>query len=144
MKPEVRRALAKEWITLMSVAVLIIPLRVGWIWKTRAELNREWSEKAEEHDNWETFEHTGTLGTFRRDPFDPQITRLKEKSKREITSIKISLENYPSPRTKECWIASATWAVEWSWLVYLALWVPRLTVSSIRLLRNSVNKTAQP
>jgi hypothetical protein len=35
---------------------------------------------------------------------------------------------------------AATWTVEWGWLAYLALWVPRLTVVSIRLLRNSANK----
>jgi hypothetical protein len=72
------------------------------------------------------------------------LKNKKEECIEKLNSIAQDRFGYPNPRTTQGWIASATWAVEWSWLAYLGLWVPRLTVGSIRLLRNSANKSNQP
>ena len=85
MKPEVRRALAKEWLILMAVAIAMTLYEVISLYNS---------------------EYDVLLSGGSRDGY------LRE---------------------------AAIWAVEWSWLVYLALWVPRLTVGSIRLLRTNSN-----
>ena len=161
MKPEVRRALAKEWLILMAVAFVATLCRAGWLYcvndqfdKTTEELRRdcmEWSKSAADSSK-RVIEHRSQLQSNGlsilipkdEDSMTAYLKNKKEECIEKLNNVAQDRLGYPHPRTTQGWIASATWAVEWSWLAYLALWVPRLTVSSIRLLRNSANKTARP
>jgi hypothetical protein len=68
---------------------------------------------------------------------------LKEEYQKKLQVAQQQLLMYEDPTTSKGGISAATWAVAWSWLAYLGLWAPRLTVGSIRLLRNSANKIDQ-
>ena len=160
MKPEVRRALAKEWLILMAVATVATLCRAGWLYYKNKELKSnesaaEWvSENAAENESMCRGlyrKHTATsIELLRETPTEDQDTsviiwrELKEEYQKKLQVAQQELFIYQDPTTLKGGISAATWAVEWSWLAYLGLWVPRLTVGSIRLLRNSETKTAQP
>jgi hypothetical protein len=163
MKPEVRRALAKEWLILMGVAIVATLCRAGWLYLKNKELDERWQSFQRSYDLWsgdekrarESFreEHLRLLSIKDRIVELPKenedlsivfAQKMKSWATEQLQATAQDRLGYPHPRTTQGWIASATWAVEWSWLAYLALWVPRLTVGSIRLLRNSANKRDQP
>jgi hypothetical protein len=158
MKPEVRRALAKEWLILMTIALVVTFCRVGWFYYKNNEIERRFRVHQIEYElptiedlKWELIKADLEGNTKEAKAFADAIRQMQAqpsqaptKSMKELAGKKMEAANYerweyPSPLTKQFWSVSATWAVEWSWLAYLALWVPRLTVSSIRLLRTNSN-----
>ena len=163
MKPEVRRALAKEWLILMAIVIAVTLGRAGWLYSVNVQLDHAGEALWRKYAEWGSYEKEvrqffkesyskwqdpkNRIGDLPKENEDPNVIFAREQKDNCMGEIKIlqqNLSSHPDPRTTQGWIASATWAVEWSWLVYLALWVPRLTVGSIRLLRNSANKTAHP
>lgn len=178
MKPEVRRALAREWLILMAVAIVMTLCRAGWLYCKNKELEhneyvaKEVSENAartelklkEDHkkmqrDDLERVLQNAKEGLSDQAHVDRVLREmskedesygvvlyreLKEEYQKKLQGAQRELLVYPSPATSKGVISAATWAVAWSWLAYLGLWAPRLTVGSIRLLRNSANKRDQP
>jgi hypothetical protein len=148
MKPEVRRALAKEWLILIGVALVVTFCRAGWFFYKNDEIERRFSVHQIAYDFDPIIEEL--RGAFVKADAAGKDTKAladairKEQAQKEVAGYyRVAADRerikYPSPLTKQFWSVSATWAVEWSWLVYLALWVPRLTVNSIRLLRTNSN-----
>ena len=150
MKPEVRRAFAKEWLILMAIALVVTFSRVGWFFYKNDEIERRFAydfapiiEELSGH-----LVKADAAGNTKDAKALADAIRQTQTQKEVAGFYKVAADRermkYPSPLTKQFWSVSATWAVEWSWLAYLGLWVPRLTVGSIRLLSNSANKTTQP
>lgn len=150
MKPEVRRALAKEWLILMTVALVVTFCRAGWFSYKNDEIERRFRVHQIAYDFAPTIEElSGALvkadaaGNTKDAKALADAIRQMQAQKEVAGHYKVAADRermkYPSPLTEQFWSVSANWAVEWSWLAYLALWVPRLTVSSIRLLRTNSN-----
>ncbi len=112
-----KRWLAREWLILMAIFTIATLYQAKHLYDRNSKLTQGAGDT-----DFEIFfrQHTGET-----------LDRLKQREEQ-------------SPLTVKFWGEASAEALIWVVVIYCVLWVPRLTVSSIRLLRSSANKAAHP